>query len=140
MLIGYFDGSCVPVNPGGIMGIGALICENTTKLWELSFKIPAAPDNTNNIAEYLAVINLLEYLISEDLTQKEILIRGDSMLVVSQMNLKWRIKHGLYTKYAYKAKDLLNEFKNLKFEWIPREENNEADLLSNLDRIEFKPW
>jgi len=44
----------------------------------------------------------------------------------------WKVKGGGYLAKLKEAKDLLKEFESISFEWIPREENEEADLLSRI--------
>jgi ribonuclease HI len=51
------------------------------------------------------------------------------------MTNQWRIHNGLYYKYAIKAKELVSKFPNIKFNWIPRELNTEADELSKSELI-----
>ena len=61
-------------------------------------------------------------------------IRGDSKLVINQLNGKWRIRKGLYLSIAMEAEDLLAYLKGLgwqvSFCWIPRTQNEECDALS----------
>jgi len=126
----YFDGACEPKNPGGNMGVGAVIFKDGIAIYEESVYYPAKNENSNNVAEYLAFIYLLEYLIFNYLTDKKIVIYGDSNLVVRQMTGDWRIHEGWYVEYANEAKQLLANFSNISLYWIPREENEFADKLS----------
>lgn len=145
MLTCYFDGSCLPVNPGGRMGIGALIKgEKNEILFKHSKFIDENPENSNNVAEYLAFSAILNWLYESRLEDMPVLILGDSQLVVNQMNWKWRIKSGRYFEYAMEASRNLKFLRtemalDIKIEWIQREENTEADLLSNPERIEYVP-
>jgi len=122
----YFDGACEPQNPGGAMGIGYTV--NDFK--DYDFKAPD-PENTNNVAEYLAFCKILQHLEGEKKCKINIL--GDSMLVINQMNGLWKIKKGKYKEIALEAKILLNKLKkdnNIILKWIPRERNVIADELS----------
>lgn len=129
----HFDGSCEN-NPGGQMGMGYVVFVNQQKIKEESLFIDAGPTNSCNVAEYLAFEYLLNYLISEKLTEENITIIGDSMLVIMQMNAKWKIKNGMYTEHAYRCSNLLDaQFRcniNFKIRWVKRDENAIADLLS----------
>jgi ribonuclease HI len=126
----YFDGACEPTNPGGKIGSGIYITDGEKEFATNTF-IPAHPKNTNNIAEYMAFIMVLDYMKNK--TDCKIEIFGDSMLVVNQMNGSWRLKKGAYMEYALKAAPLLAELKKkntVTITWIPREQNDKADYQS----------
>lgn len=123
----YFDGACEPCNPDGMMGMGVYI-ENGSNQFATGFKIDAKKGNTNNIAEYLAFIRVLELMKSK--TNCTIEILGDSMLVVKQMNGEWQIKAGAYKEYALKAVELFTELRkknDVSLSWIGRDFNTKAD-------------
>ena len=85
---------------------------------------------SNNVAEYAALCEALRFLISEKMTRVPIEIRSDSRLLVNQMKGEWKFHKGLYAKKFTEAKALVTEFDRVKFKWVPREENEEADALS----------
>jgi len=125
-----FDGSCSPVNPGGEMGFGTLIKFDGKILFQNSESAPASPRNSNNVAEYMSLVRGLEWLIANKYQNEQIIVRGDSQLVIMQMSGEWRAKGGMYY-HAYKlAAMLAEEFTDITYEWIPRVENDEADQLS----------
>ena len=146
----YFDGACEPRNPGGNMGIGAIAFNADDGDGEIIFEhaqfVPAKQSNSNNVAEYLAFIRLLEWMIEQGYHnnhEHQIEIFGDSMLVVEQMNGNWRMKGGRYFQYAQQAKMMWFQFnKKPTLKWIPREQNNHADHLSKREmaknNVEFK--
>jgi len=126
----FFDGSCYPNNPGGRMGQGIVIKKDGL-IMRYSGGQPPAKSNTNNVSEYLA----LKALLSKFVGRKGCKIRvyGDSNLAISQMTGEFRIKNGSYVKYAYECLHLAEDIRrdnDLKFYWIPREKNREADELS----------
>jgi ribonuclease HI len=126
----YFDGACEPKNPGGKIGAGVYITYDGKEYSDSIFK-EANPINTNNIAEYMAFIRVLELMKRK--TDSIIEIYGDSMLVINQMNGEWQIKHGAYREYALKARPLLEELRKkntVVISWIPRESNEKADYQS----------
>lgn len=130
----YFDGSCGPTNPGGKMGAGVMISnEDGDIVHEYSKAYHPHETNTNNVAEYLAFIEVLQWLKSNADSGDNVTVYGDSNLVVQQMNGKWKIKNGSYVEAAVMAQELLQEISHLfiVIEWIPREENTYADALSN---------
>jgi len=85
---------------------------------------------TNNYAEYVCLIKALEYLGS--LRDEKITVFSDSRLLVNQMKGEWRFKKGAYREKYIEAKELAGRFSDLRFEWIPREKNSEADELTNV--------
>ncbi len=113
------------------MGIGVLIVQGTNQIASLSNYVPPNEVNTNNLAEYLALWRGLEYLVEEDLIDKPILIQGDSALVVNQMNRLWGFRsRGGYARIAMKCMEILRGRNNITIEWIPRDMNQMADMLS----------
>lgn len=147
----FFDGSCEPINPGGNIGYGAIIKRDSEILWSLSDTW--VPKNnpgatSNNIAEYLGVLAVLDQLgkgIWEDRTEKCV-IHGDSKLVIMQLSGLWQIKGGLYERFARRALVLLDNLGEPipTFKWIPRGQNAEADELSKghliRNEIKVKEW
>ena len=128
----YFDGACMPTNPDGKMGMGVFIKSGDMEI-KLSDKEPARKGNTNNVAEYRAVILLLKYLVETGKSGKFITIHGDSKLVVNQLNGVWRILDGEYVPYAKEAQQLFADLKadnTVAVKWIPRRKNWKADELS----------
>jgi ribonuclease HI len=59
----YFDGSAEP-NPGGRMGAGWRLVYTDRPQVSGAAEWPAARDNTNNRAEYLARIGALEHYLA----------------------------------------------------------------------------
>ncbi len=92
---------------------------------------------TNNYAEYLCLIKALEHLAPR--RDEEITVFSDSTLLVNQMKGKWKFKRGAYSEKYLKAKELSAGFSRLRFEWIPREKNSEADELTNIAFAQAKP-
>ena len=140
----YFDGACEPKNPGGTAAYGVVVLENDKRLYEASkvFKpIPGKEKQTsNNVAEYSGFLDALEFLQSHSLHNKEILVYGDSKLVICQMfgdkqrgDHKWRILKGFYKPIALRAQEKLKAFSKIKGQWIPREQNTIADELSKAE-------
>ena len=127
----FFDGACAPTNPGGAMGMGALIYNDKEEIvYQDSRFREARKENTNNVAEYGALWYVLDWFIKNDNHAAKIIIYGDSQLVINQMSGAWRIKEGAYTKAAWTCKAMRDRFLNVKFKWIPREDNEMCDALS----------
>ena len=126
----WYDGSCEPVNPGGNASFGALIKVNGKTVWETSVFIGSGEGMSNNVAEYSGMIGVLEELLKRKWERERILVRGDNMMTIRQMEGSWKAKKGMYLPYYQRCKKLVSRFKKIKFQWIPREENTEADDLS----------
>ena len=132
--VAYFDGACEPTNPGGTASFGAVILHNGEPVWKCSeIYVPELgheQDTSNNVAEYAAFIAVLEWFADRNLFGADILIRGDSQLVIYQMFGNYGIKKGLYVPMALEARKLVAQFKNIRGEWIRRDQNAVADGLS----------
>ena len=114
-------------NPG-IAGYGALVRDPATGEI-LAEKAAYVGRVSNNVAEYSGLIAALE-LAHEIDPDCWILAKMDSKLVVEQMSGRWKIKHADMQKLAAKARSVVNP-RRVKYEWIPRELNKDADRLSN---------
>jgi len=124
----YIDGLAEPRNPGtGTYGF--VIYQDSKKLAEGEGL--AGYEVTNNFAEYTALAEALKKLREMQLLAGAV-IRTDSKLLFGQMSEGWKVKGGGYVQKLKEARDLLKEFRSVTFEWIPREENAEADLLSRV--------
>jgi len=130
-IIVHIDGLCEPVNPGGTATFGYDIQDSDgTVLARKSGSVGKGPRMSNNVAEYAALCEALEYLLRERRAESDVEIRSDSTLVVNQMSGKWKSRNGLYTEKYLQALRLRDKFKHLRFRWVPRENNEEADALS----------
>ena len=127
----WTDGLCEPINPGGTCCIGYVIKRDGRTIDKGSELIGRGKDMTNNVAEYSALIRALEKIRRLGLEQEKIVARSDSSLLVSQMKGEWKVKKPRIRPLYEKAKELAHGI-DITFEWIPREENREADKLSRL--------
>jgi ribonuclease HI len=133
----YFDGLCQPYNPGGIACYAFLILTKKGQGQQQEYNeygLAAEPfsDNaTNNVAEYTGIIRALEWLLEYNYSDQKIIIRGDSQLVINQIKGKYKVKAVKIIPLYQKVKSILSKFKDIRMEWIPRDNNKEADKLSN---------
>jgi ribonuclease HI len=128
----YFDGLCQPYNPGGIACYGYVILAEGQQYSGYGLAAEPFTDNaTNNLAEYTGIIKALEWLLTNSYNNQKITVRGDSRLVINQINGKWKVKTITIIPLYQKAKSLIPEFKDIQIEWVPRDKNKEADILSN---------
>jgi ribonuclease HI len=126
----YCDGLCEPVNPGGIACYGWVAYRGPQKLGEGCAEVARGPQATNNVAEYRALIAALRWLLTRGLTEEQVVTRSDSQLVVYQMQGRYAVKSPRVLPLHREAKKLARQFQSIRFEWVPRERNEEADLLS----------
>ncbi len=126
----WYDGACSPINPGGHAGCGIVVKLNDDIICQDTKYIGYGKAMSNNVAEYAAVIQALNFLLSKNLQHYKIIFHGDSMLTVGQMSGLWKSKTGLYVPYYIEAKRLAANFTDISFKHIPREKNTEADILS----------
>jgi ribonuclease HI len=98
----------------------------------------AEAEATNNTAEYVALIEALEYLLANGLNAKHIDVFSDSRMVVTQVNRISTTKAPHLIRLRDCALELLEEFDSINLIHVPREENAEADELVNelLDSME----
>lgn len=124
----YIDGLAQPRNPGtGTYGF--VVYEGERRLTEGSGL--AGYVVTSNFAEYTALVEALKKLRAMGI-EGDVLVRSDSKLLVGQMSEGWKVKGGGYVGKLKEARDLLKGFGSVRFEWIPRMQNAEADLLTRV--------
>jgi len=92
-------------------------------------------ETTNNVAEYKAVIFALKkakHLLGKSKLKKtEVIINIDSLLVVNQLNGKYKILEKELQLLFMEIWNLKFNFPYLRFNHISREENRKADHLVN---------
>ena len=126
MIVAYIDGGARG-NPGPA-GYGVRIqSADGTVLDELHGALGIA---TNNVAEYNGLLAALRWAVENNVSRVQ--IRADSELLVKQMRGEYKVKNpGLQPLYV-RARLLVAELDDVKFEHVRREFNEEADRLSNL--------
>lgn len=114
-------------NPG-LAGSGAVVinADNGEVLVEVARFIGVA---TNNVAEYLALKAGLEAALELN-ADARVLVRMDSKLVIEQMAGRWKIKHPDMIQLGAQIQSIARG-KQIRWQWIPREENSRADALAN---------
>jgi len=125
----YCDGLCEPKNPGGIATYGWVI-HYRGKLARTGNGFVCKGDGaTNNVAEYSGLIAALQYLVDKNY-HAPITVLSDSQLMIRQLNGEYRVNSPRLLPLYQKAKELVSGFEDVRFEWIPREQNTEADRQS----------
>ncbi len=143
----YFDGACEPNNQNGTASYGWLI-KKDGKVIEQDCAIIGKGENiTNNVAEYTGLLKALERFDALKLSGA-IMIRGDSKLVCNMVARDWGWKDNktktkwIGHKDAPHLATLLEQVHKLleahdhAVQWVPREQNQEADDLSKKPLIE----
>jgi ribonuclease HI len=127
-IVVYADGGARG-NPGPA-AIGAVVLDPgtdpPTRLATVSERIGVA---TNNVAEYRAVIAGLE--AARAFPARTLQLRADSMLVIRQLEGKWKVKQEHLRRLHAQARELLTGYDDVDLAHVPREENTDADLLVN---------
>jgi ribonuclease HI len=85
---------------------------------------------TNNVAEYRAL--LLALTRAEEVGADEVEIRSDSLLLVEQVNGRFKIKADHLKPLVAEAVLRAKRFRRFTLRHVPREENKRADRLANL--------
>ncbi len=113
-------------NPGPA-AIGLVIRDQDGKIIEEFGK--TIGNQTNNYAEYFALITALEKLKSLGATQVECIL--DSELVVKQLKGEYKVKELTLQQMHQQVLVLSNNFDQVVFRHVRREQNKEADKLVN---------
>jgi ribonuclease HI len=120
----YFNGSLKLQRAGtGILFV-APGGEQLKYVFQLLF--PAS----NNAAEYEAIIHGLNIAIS--LGIKRLMVYGDSLVVISQINKEWDCSTDSMGKYSMVVRKLEDKFEGLEFHHVERDRNAAADALLKL--------
>ena len=98
---------------------------------KLDFKV------TNNMAEYEAYIYGVEAALVAG--AKDLLVYGDSLLVISQANEEWEVKEERLKPYHGYLKTLIKDFDKCLFIHLSRDENQMEDALVTLSSMWDRP-
>jgi ribonuclease HI len=86
-------------------------------------------NQTNNVAEYRALIRGIELAAAHGATEVELI--GDSQLIVRQVEGRYKVKHAAMKDLHAEAKKLLTNFESWSIRDVRREQNADADRLVN---------
>ncbi|KAA3478347.1 RNA-directed DNA polymerase (Reverse transcriptase), Ribonuclease H [Gossypium australe] len=109
-------------------GIGAVLVSPNGDHYPLTSKLDF--DCTNNMAEYEACILGIRAAIERKIGTLE--VYGDSALVIYQLKGEWETRDPKLISYRRLVLELIKEFDNVTFCYLPREENQMADALATL--------
>ena len=124
----YFDG-CSKGNPGRA-GAGAVLYDaHEAEVFAESAFVGFRA--TNNEAEYTGLIIGLTEALKRGITT-ELLVRGDSQLIIRQMQGKYKVNSPKLAPLHQRATHLVSKFSKIEFEHVYRDKNQRADALSNV--------
>lgn len=132
----YFDGLCErasrqgPRNPGGLSTYGWIVYQRRdTVAQDCGVVHHGGKLSSNNVAEYTALLRGLEYLIAADL-RGSLVVRGDSQLAINQINGIYQVRSPRLKPLYQQVMARVRRLDDVRFEWVPRKENEAADALS----------
>jgi ribonuclease HI len=120
----YFDGSLK------LQGAGAGILFIAPRGEQLKYALQLLFPASNNAAEYEALIHGLSIIVS--LGIKKLMVYGDSLVVISQINKDWDCSTDSMGKYYATVRKLEDKFEGLEFHHVERDRNAAANALSKL--------
>ena len=126
----YFDGASRG-NPGPA-GAGALIRRDADSRVVFEIAEYLGDDKTNNEAEYIALVGGLRK--AAQLGIRVLNVKGDSSLVVNQVNGTWKVKTDHLRPMFEEARRIIDENFDggASIAYVRRELNSEADSLANV--------
>lgn len=119
---------------GGGQSPGPVTAACTVQLSDGSFeeKVKRFDHGTHNTAEWHALILGLGLALKHG--ERHVVVKGDSMLVVKQINREWKTKNEALRSLRTQSEGLLALFETWHVEWIPRKENRRTDELGRTSR------
>ena len=87
---------------------------------------------TNNQAEYYGLLAGLRWLLDHQYHQVNLSIYLDSLLIVNQLQGKFKVKQPHLKPLWQQTQTLLHRFSSYTINHIPRHQNSLADRLANL--------
>jgi ribonuclease HI len=97
---------------------------------QLKYALQLSFPASNNAAGYEALIHGLNIAIS--LGIKRLMVYGDSLVVISQINKDWDCSTDSMDKYCTTVRKLEDKFEGLEFHHVERDRNAAADALLKL--------
>ncbi|XP_026454366.1 uncharacterized protein LOC113355665 [Papaver somniferum] len=129
----YFDGSATPSNDTG--GAGMVLVSPSGEVFSHSFKLDF--HYTNNSAEYEAF--LLGLSLAKQAGEMHLEIRGDSKMLVNQMNGFYPLKEITLAPFRTEAQRLLAHFADATIVHTGRTNNRHVECLATLaSMLKFK--
>lgn len=109
-------------------GIGAVLVSPNGYHYPFTYKLDF--DCTNNMAEYEAWIMGIRAAIEHE--TKVLEVYGDLALVIYQLKGEWETRDPKLISYRKLVLELIEEFDDITFCYLPRDENQMADAFATL--------
>ncbi|XP_015167179.1 uncharacterized protein [Solanum tuberosum] len=109
-------------------GIGAVLVSESGQHYPMAAKLRF--NCTNNMAEYEACI--LDLKMAIDMNVYELLVIGDSDLLIHQVQGEWAVKNLKITPYVQYIQNLFKIFRKIEFSHTPRTQNELDDALATI--------
>jgi len=103
--------------------VGCFIIKQDETTTVETFSLDATDNHT---AEFQTLLNTLEYCLEKQFQDELIFIYSDSKIVVNSFN-KHYVKNAEFDIYLEKILSLSSEFSLLSIEWVPENQNKQAD-------------
>ena len=135
-LVIYFDGASKN-NPRGPAGCGWALhemdCNGADANCVASGQVYLGYNVSNNQAEYEGLSNALRYIVDQNISCHGLYIRGDSQIVINQLEGIYQVRSHNIIDYYGTAMSLINDVDKtfVKFTHIDRSRNQRADQLAN---------
>src|SRR5205809_692372 len=120
----YFDGSLMIEGSGAGIVLISPIGEQLKYVLQIHFLV------SNNVSEYEALLHGLRIAIS--LGIRWLVVRGDSELVVNQVQKEYSCTSTKMSAYCLEVRKLESTFDGLELTHVLRNDNNEADELAKM--------
>jgi ribonuclease HI len=108
----FFDGGCRP-NPGRMETAGVAR--------GITYHRPDFGTGSNNDAEWLALLHAVE--VAQSIGARDVVLQGDSTLVVEQANGRAKCRSPEFQVYLEKFQTVAREFDRIRIRKIPRTQN-----------------
>jgi ribonuclease HI len=126
-----FDGACKD-NPSGKAGCGwTLISDSDQSKIAEGRRYLGSSGYTNNVAEYFGLIEGLKYIRSSGIEIGILRVKGDSQLVLNQIDGSYKVRNARLRPLRSRANDMLSRHGGYILEHVERDENKDADRLAN---------
>ncbi|XP_016740274.2 uncharacterized protein [Gossypium hirsutum] len=119
-----FDGASNAVGNG----IGAVLVSLNGNHYPFTYKLDF--DYTNNMEKYEACIMGIRAAIEQRIKVLE--VYGDLALVIYQFKGEWETRDPKLVSYRKLVLELIKEFEDITFRYLPRDENQMVDALATL--------
>lgn len=131
MIVVYCDGSITSHTGVGVPRCWLAwfaTCEGVL-IHHKTFDMGENPDYSATTAEYAAIRSALHWLSAQE-AKPPLIIRSDSEVAIKQLLGEYRCHSKNLQPYLAACQHLAQQFPAVTYQWIPREKNKIADILT----------